>query len=195
MKQLYFIFVVVLCMATGCGSKKDASGDSDQHIFQIDSVDRVTGVQRMQVSRTNQDIVCNGKKYRLFIDRSPSDSLKKVKSDAGIFTDNRIVLKIARENGTTLFSKTFTKQNFASLIPDRYLTHSILEGMVFDDEKTSNSKNIILAASVSIPMTDLYIPFSIIITPDGKMTMERDEDMGDLPSLQGNGLINSKIRK
>lgn len=194
MKQLYFIFVVVLCMATGCGSKKDASGDSDQHIFQIDSVDRVTGVQRMQVSRTNQDIVCNGKKYRLFIDRSPSDSLKKVKSDAGIFTDNRIVLKIARENGTTLFSKTFTKQNFASLIPDRYLTHSILEGMVFDDEKTSNSKNIILAASVSIPMTDLYIPFSIIITPDGKMTMERDEDMGDLPPLQGNG-INSKIRK
>ena len=188
MKQLYFIFVVVLCMATGCGSKKDASGDSDQHIFQIDSVDRVTGVQRMQVSRTNQDIVCNGKKYRLFIDRSPSDSLKKVKSDAGIFTDNRIVLKIARENGTTLFSKTFTKQNFASLIPDRYLTHSILEGMVFDDEKTSNSKNIILAASVSIPMTDLYIPFSIIITPDGKMTMERDEDMGDLPSLQGNGI-------
>ena len=161
MKQLYFIFVVVLCMATGCGSKKDASGDSDQHIFQIDSVDRVTGVQRMQVSRTNQDIVCNGKKYRLFI---------------------------ARENGTTLFSKTFTKQNFASLIPDRYLTHSILEGMVFDDEKTSNSKNIILAASVSIPMTDLYIPFSIIITPDGKMTMERDEDMGDLPSLQGNGI-------
>ena len=157
-------------MATGCGSKKDASGDSDQHIFQIDSVDRVTGVQRMQVSRTNQDIVCNGKKYRLFIDRSPSDSLKKVKSDAGIFTDNRIVLKIARENGTTLFSKT------------------ILEGMVFDDEKTSNSKNIILAASVSIPMTDLYIPFSIIITPDGKMTMERDEDMGDLPPLQGNGI-------
>jgi hypothetical protein len=37
-------------------------------------------------------------------------------------------------------------------------------------------------------MTDLYIPFSIIITPDGKMTMERDEDMGDLPSLQGNGI-------
>lgn len=73
--------------------------------FQIDSVDRVTGVQRMRVSRTNQDIVCNGKKYRLFIDRSPSDSLKKVKSDAGIFTDNRIVLKIARENGTTLFQR------------------------------------------------------------------------------------------
>ena len=37
--------------------------------------------------------------------------------------------------GQLFFSKTFTKQNFASLIPDRYLTHSILEGMVFDDEK------------------------------------------------------------
>ena len=65
---------------------------------------------------------------------------------------------------------------------------AIISGGNIDDEKTSNSKNIILAASVSIPMTDLYIPFSIIITPDGKMTMERDEDMGDLPSLQGNGI-------
>lgn len=135
--------------------------------FQIDSVDRVTGVQRMQVSRTNQDIVCNGKKYRLFIDRSPSDSLKKVKSDAGILPTIALCSRLPARMGQ-LFFKDFTKQNFASLIPDRYLTHSILEGMVFDDEKTSNSKNIILAASVSIPMTDLYIPFSIIITPDGK---------------------------
>ena len=111
MKQLYFIFVVVLCMATGCGSKKDASGDSDQHIFQIDSVDRVTGVQRMQVSRTNQDIVCNGKKYRLFIDRSPSDSLKKVKSDAGIFTDNRIAQDCPREWDNSFF-KDFYQTKF-----------------------------------------------------------------------------------
>ena len=37
-------------------------------------------------------------------------------------------------------------------------------------------------------MTDLYIPFSIAITPDGKMSMERDEDMGDLPPLQSDSL-------
>lgn len=188
MKQLYFFFAIMLCITIGCESKKGASDDSEQRIFQIDSVDRVSGVQRMQVSRINQEIVCNGKKYRLFIDRSPSDSLKKVKSDAGIFVDNRIILKITRENGAVLVSKTFTKQNFASLIPDRYLVHSILEGMVFDDEKTSDSKNIVLAASVSIPMTDLYIPFSMTIASDGKMTMQVDEDMGDLPPLQSDSL-------
>lgn len=105
MKQLYFIFVVVLCMATGCGSKKDASGDSDQHIFQIDSVDRVTGVQRMQVSRTNQNIVCNGKKYRLFIDRSPSDSLKKVKSDAGILPTIALCSRLPARMGQLFFQR------------------------------------------------------------------------------------------
>ncbi|WP_455674939.1 DUF4738 domain-containing protein [Phocaeicola sp.] len=188
MKQLYFLIAVVLCTATGCGNKKDASGSAEQHIFQIDSVDQVTGVQRMQVSRIHQDIVSQGKKYHLFIDRAPSDSLSRVKSDLGTFADNRIVLKITRENGTTLFSKTFTKQSFSSFLSDGYLNHFMLEGMVFDDEKTKDSKNIVLAASVSIPMTDLYIPFSITITPDGKMTILKDEDMGELSPLEVDSL-------
>lgn len=188
MKQLYFLFVFMLCVATGCGSKNKTSESPEKHIFQIDSIDKVTGIQRMQVSRVNQDIMCKGKKYHLYIDRSPSDSLPRVKSDLGTFADNRIVLKITRGNGITLFSKTFTKRSFSSYIPDRYLSHSILEGMVFDDEKTSDSKDIVLAASVSIPMTDLYIPFSIYITQDGKMSIDKDEDMGDLPPLEDDNL-------
>lgn len=189
MKQLYFLFIIVeLCTAVSCGNKKDVSSSAEQHIFQIDSVDQVTGVQRMQVSRVNQEIVSQGKKYHLSIDRSPSDSLSCVKSDLGIFADNHIILKITRENGSVLFSRTFTKQSFSSFLSDNYLSHFILEGMVFDDEKTSDSKNIVLAASVSVPMSDLYIPFSITITPDGKMTIIKDEDMGELSPLETDSL-------
>lgn len=183
MKKLYFLLIIGLMCMSGCGGKKVTSADTEQMMFQIDSIDKVTGVQRMQVSRVNQPITSNGKKYNLFIDRSPSDSLPVVNTDLGSFADNRIVVRITRENGTKVFSKTFTKQSFADFVRADNLRHFILEGMVFDEEKTETSKNIILAASVSYPMTDLYIPFSITITPEGKMSIAKNEDMEDIPPL------------
>ena len=86
MKQIYFLFVVLLVVMTACGGKKEASVDAEQLMFQIDSVDHVTGLQRMQVSRIDQHIVSGGKKYNLFIERAPSDSLPSefpVKMGAG----------------------------------------------------------------------------------------------------------------
>ncbi len=163
MKQIYFLFVVLLVVMTACGGKKEASVDAEQLMFQIDSVDHVTGLQRMQVSRIDQHIVSGGKKYNLFIERAPSDSLPSVKSDLGIFADNRIIVRIS-------------------------LRHFILEGVVFDEEKTREGKNIILAASVSYPQTDLYIPFSITITPEGKMSISKNEDMEELPPMLGDSL-------
>lgn len=182
MKKLYFLLVTVLMGMSGCGGKKETSTQTEEQVmFQIDSIDKVTGVQRMQVSRVNLPITSNGKKYNLFIDRSPSDSLPVVNTDLGSFADNRIVVRITRENGTKVFSKTFTKQNFSDFVRADHLRHFILEGLVFDEEKTETGKNIILAASVSYPMTDLYIPFSITITPEGKMSIDRNEDMDDFP--------------
>ena len=68
MKQIYFLFVVLLVVMAACGGKKEASVDAEQLMFQIDSVDHVTGLQRMQVSRIDQHIVSGGKKYNLFIE-------------------------------------------------------------------------------------------------------------------------------
>lgn len=56
-----FLFVVLLVVMTACGGKKEASVDAEQLMFQIDSVDHVTGLQRMQVSRIDQHIVSGGK--------------------------------------------------------------------------------------------------------------------------------------
>ena len=168
MKQIYFLFVVLLVVMTACGGKKEASVDAEQLMFQIDSVDHVTGLQRMQVSRI--------------------DSLPSVKSDLGIFADNRIIVRISRENGSRVFAKTFTKQSFSGFVSADHLRHFILEGVVFDEEKTREGKNLILAASVSYPQTDLYIPFSITITPEGKMSISKNEDMEELPPMLGDSL-------
>ena len=131
----------------------------------------------------NQEISCKGKKFTLMVERVPSDDLPRVKSDMGLFADNKIKVKITRESGTALFEKTFTKNDFASFLTEKFLANSVLEGLVFDDVRTDEKKEITLAASVSYPMTDLYIPFTIVVSQEGKMSLSKDEDMGELTPI------------
>lgn len=184
MKHFYILCACLsLFLWTGCSGNKKSSIEEERRIFQIDSVDANTGIQRMQVMHINQEIACNGKKYRLKIDRSPADDLPTVKSEMGVFVDNRIVVKIFRENGASLFERSFVKNDFSSYLTTDFLRHSVLEGLVFDDMKTAKNKQITLAASVSYPMTDLYIPFTIVVSQEGKMSLSKDEDMGELTPI------------
>ena len=184
MKQIYLVAVLLMGILTGCGSNKKDAKEEAQRMFQLESVDENTGLQRMQVSRINQDIECRGKKYRISVERTPDDKLPHVKSDMGLFVDNSIKVKITRDNGTPLFEKTFTKNDFASNLPAKYLKRSVLEGLVFDDVRTAERKEVTLAASVSYPMTDLYIPFILTVSQDGKLSISKDEDMGEMTFLE-----------
>ena len=182
MKQIYVIAALFLGLMSGCKGEKKATEEETKRIFQIESVDENTGLQRMQVSRIHQDIVCKGKKYQLSVERTPSDKLPHVKSDMGLFADNEIRVKILREDGKALFEKTFTKNDFKAYLSEKYLKKSVLEGLVFDDVRTADKNQITLAASVSYPMTDLYIPFTLVVSQDGKLTISKDEEMGGVPN-------------
>lgn len=87
-----------------------------------------------------------------------------------------------------MLNKTFTKADFASVVELDFLKKSILEGLVFD--KTT-SHGIVYAASVCYPQTDLYVPLSIIVTPDGKMSIERVESLEEAynEKRENNGII------
>ena len=184
MKQIYLVAVLLMGILTGCGSNKKDSKEETQRIFQLESVGENSSLQRMQVSCINQDITCRGRKFHLSVERKPDDNLPHVNSDMGMFVDNSIKVRITRDNGTSLFEKTFTKNDFAKLLSAKYLKRSILEGLVFDDVRTSEKKEITLAASVSYPMTDLYIPFILVVSQDGKLSISKDEDMGEMTFLE-----------
>lgn len=174
MKKLTFIGVLlVLITLVACtGSTKTAKQDETRIILK-DSVDS-QGVQRMQPSKIEQTISFKGKDYHSYVNRIPADSLARVENDMGdVFVDNTIALRLTRGN-ENVFSKTFTKQSFSSLITADFMKRAILEGMVFDKTTT---QGLVYAVSVSYPQTDLYIPISVIITPDGKMLMVREELM------------------
>ena len=88
----YLLLIIFACLLWNCTGKKPSSNVSDeQTVFQIDKVDEQTGLQRMQSSQFSDVIEAGGKKYQLYIERSATDSLPHVKSEMGLFADNRVV--------------------------------------------------------------------------------------------------------
>ena len=88
MKQIYVLSLLLIGILTGCGSNKKDSKEETQRMFQLESVDEHSGLQRMQVSRIKQEIACKGKKFQLSVERTPDEQLPHVKSDMGLFMDN-----------------------------------------------------------------------------------------------------------
>lgn len=166
-KLIYMLFLPLAVAVTACGGKADSKKESV--LATMDSVD-ARGIQRMQVSKSETDIKFKGKDYRSFVSRTPDESLPHVTNEMGdTYVDNKIVLRLTR-GGKQVFSKTFTKNDFSSVVDARFLSKSVLEGIVYD--KTT-PQGIVYAASVCYPQTDLYVPLSITITADGKMTLRK----------------------
>ena len=171
---LYFWMCLVMVLLSACSSQKKGDGD-DIHVLMKDSVDS-HGLQRMQVSDTKTTFTYAGRDYQSNVVRRPDDALPVVTNEQGDrFVDNSISLRITSD-GKLVIDKVFTKESFASLVEAKFLRHSILEGLVYD--KTT-PQGIVYAASVCYPQTDLYIPLSLTITPDGKIVMAKQELMED----------------
>ena len=64
MKQIYILSLLLIGILTGCGSNKKDTKAETQRMFQLESVDENTGLQRMQVSQIKQEITCKGKKFQ-----------------------------------------------------------------------------------------------------------------------------------
>ena len=180
-KLIYWLLLPLAVAVSACGGKKGSS-DNKSTLAMMDSVD-AHGLQRMQTSKSETDFKFKGKDYHSIVSRTPDESLPHIKNEMGdIYVDNKIVLRLMRGN-EKVFDKTFTKNDFSSVVDAKFLSNSILEGIVYDK---ITSQGIVYAASVCYPQTDLYMPLSITITSDGKMNIKKvdmlEEEYDDIPS-------------
>lgn len=167
-KFIYLLMLPVFAMLAACGGKS-GNGDSKSNMALQDSVD-AHGIQRMQDSKAEVDIKFKEKDYHSYVSRTPDESLPHVTNEMGdIYMDNKIVVRLTR-GGASVFDKIFTKNDFLAVVDADFLSKSVLEGIVYD--KTT-PQGIVYAASVCYPQTDLYVPLSITITADGKMSIEK----------------------
>lgn len=169
-KLIYLLGLTMLMVIVACSGTAEEK-QSDIRVLMQDSTD-AHGLQRMTARKSEIDIKYKGKEYHSFISRTPNDSLPRVVSQMGnTYVDNQIVLRLTRGN-ERIFSRTFTKKQFASLIGEDFMAKSILEGIAYD--KTT-PEGFVYAASICFPQTDLYVHVSITISTDGKISMKKEE--------------------
>ncbi len=171
-----FGFVILWCAA--CSQQGGENKNTTVEVT-AESETAPDGPSRMQISNVKVPYEFRGKKYEASIFRCPDESLPMVKDADGInHVDNRITLRITCE-GRDLLDRSFTKESFASLVDRDFLNHAILEGLVYN---RSTSGEMLFAASVCYPQSDLYVPIRISVSADGRLSMTKEDVMEeDLP--------------
>ena len=158
MKKIFILALVAV--ATGFTACKETKKTDDIIVKKVEKKEPAAPVRMQEYNQTAEADLA-GSHLTCVIHRQADDSLAMVKDETGQqFYDNRISLNITRGDGTTFFSRTFTKADFNSCLDDDYRATGILEGLVFDRVDGSTLR---FAASVSHPGTDEYIPIVISI--------------------------------
>ena len=183
-RKLTLTLLAGLMLLPGCKEKKQ----TQDIIVQPKKEENVqpSGPTRMQGYNRTWDVQWLGKAYKVMVNRAPNDSLPIVKDEAGYqFVDNSITLEVHRADGSVAISKTFTKATFENYIDDNYRKAGILEGLVFYEVDGQSLK---LAASVSLPQTDEYIPLEVKVDNFGNVSIKRDSEM----DTNGNGDVKAE---
>ena len=158
-------------ITTSCGKKKQ----HDDIIVQETEVPQPQAPIRMQDYKDVKDVQWLGKQYQIEVSRTACDSLAMVKDESGQqFVDNRIVLKVIRQDGSVFCTKTFTKSAFSACLNDDYRKTGILEGFVFDK---AEGNQLFFAASVCHPQTDEYIPMVVTLSNFAEVGISKDQQM------------------
>lgn len=154
-------------ITTSCGKKKQ----HDDIIVQETETPQPQAPIRMQDYKDVKDVQWLGKQYQVEVTRTACDSLAMVKDETGQqFVDNRIVLKVIRQDGSVFCTKTFTKSAFSACLNDDYRKTGILEGFVFDK---AEGNHLFFAASVCHPQTDEYIPMVVTLSNFAEVGISR----------------------
>ena len=166
-KALCLACAMALCAACGNNQPQATSGYSE-----YEKPDTVNAVQRMKDYHYSAEVTVEGTKYAYDIVREVNDTLPIVAGDdGGRYADNYIRLRVNRE-GQQIFNQVFLKRSFREYIDAGFMAKAILECMAFD--RVENGK-LRFAASVCYPSTDIYIPLSITVAPDGSYQIAKDE--------------------
>ena len=166
-KPLCMVCAALLCCNCGGESKPAESG-----YHEYEKPDTTSSVQEMKDYHYSAEVKVGQTQYLYDIVREANDTLPLVAGDDGArYADNYIRLRV-NCGGKEIFNKVFTKDHFKDYLEKDFISRSILEGMAFDRVEDGKLR---FAASVCYPASDIYIPLSITIAPDGSFKIEKDE--------------------
>lgn len=164
------LFATVLALTTSCNKKK-----AEPDIITHKEIKKIPAKPiSMQDYNHSEKIEWNGLQYTVNISRrATTDSTLVVDDSGNKYHNNRMTVRVVRADGTDFLDKTFTKDDFTSVISAEYRRKNVLLGIVVDH--IENDK-LCLAASVGAPdaLSDEYMPLLITISGDGAISIAKD---------------------
>lgn len=117
-----------------------------------------------------------GKPYVVRIVRTPIDSLLVTDDSGQEYFDNAVRLSVKRQDGSALFSKTFTKYAFSSYVQNPFRQKGVLGGIQFNEVSGQNLK---FSVVIGLPdaLDDVYVPLEMSIDGQGGLGIRQTDDM------------------
>lgn len=175
-RQTIVILCIVLTAMASCHSRTTQK-DPDNYVVESIKEEVVSNeIHQLQTIKASSQAEFRGNAYDMTVVRMADSTLPVVTDVQGLkYYDNTITLEITTK-GRLFANKVFNKSTFASYLEADFLQHSILEGLVFD--KVTDD-GLMFAASVSYPESDLYVPFHVLVLPNGNLSIDKADLMED----------------
>ena len=172
MRKIITLMAALLAIAvtTSCNKKEEKA---KRVIVAKPEPPKPVGTQRQDEMNLSETVSWRGNQYTINIERHPDTALPIVDDGTGEkFYDNRIDVAINRQDGSTFYKRTFTKDDFTPYLDASSVKRCALVAITAL-HKTDNQA-ISLIACVGSPDTssDDYQVLEIRITPDGNSTIK-----------------------
>lgn len=132
-----------------------------------------------EIGDYDQDVTVDwgGTNYTVRMQRVADRSLPIVDDGTGSrYYDNKITLRVTRNDGSDFFAKTFTKSDFNAYVDAAFSKNSALLGIVFDKVEDGVLR---FAASVGSPdkASDEFVPLVMKISRSGSVSISKDTQL------------------
>jgi len=117
-----------------------------------------------------------GNPYIVKIVRKPIDSLLVADDTGQEYYDNAVLLSVKRQDGSQLFSKTFTKNAFSSYVQNPFRRKGVLGGIQYNE---ISGKSLKFSVVIGLPdaLDDVYVPLEMTIDGQGGLGVRQTDDM------------------
>lgn len=164
------VFIALSVVAMSCKEKKET-----RDIIAPKPVKKApTAPVSMQDYTHTEDVEWLGRIYKVVVSRSVDGEASVFDDGTGTkYHDNKILLQVLRDDDTSFFERSFTKNSFSQYLGDKYLGSNTLLGLVF---VKADGDNLMFSVSVGSPdaLSDEYVPLSLVLSRTGVLTVKKD---------------------
>ena len=177
MRHLFTIGISTLVLFS-CTPQKVDKAVAEQPETEVDAV------RTMPEYAYTDSLLMGSHKVIYSITSQPDSTLQIVEDEDGTrYQESSWTLHITRD-GQTLFSRSLSKANFKSQLPEDFQKLGIMDGLRFHHAEDGK---LYFSTCVSFPDSDMSCPFVLTIGPDGSYTITpdtSDPDEDELPPTQ-----------